>query len=169
MITREDFLEHGFKTAYDQYKTSFWIRLPKNEIPQDLRESTDEYRILGWESGYVDGKETWKIDVVDKKVEGERTIYEKGGLWIYTEWADGDERLRHAYVTNVNSEYYWNEYCPLDMDFDGLVASYLGYLQNKKKESIRKYRKESAKLKKEHEREIKDLNKKIGVLKGKGK
>lgn len=165
MITREDFLEHGFKPIYEPYKTSFWIRLSKDEVPQDLRESTDEYQIQGWTSSYVDGNETWEIDIVDKKVEGERIIYEKGGLWIYTEWADGDDRLRHAYMTNCNSEYYWNEYCPLKMDFGGLIESFLRYIQNEKKNSISEYRKKIAKLKKEHEQEIKDLNKKIGTLK----
>ena len=166
MITRKDFLEHGFKPTDDPYKTSFWIRLSKDEIPPDLRESGDEYQIQGWTSSYVDGKETWEIDIVDKKVKGERIIYEKDGLWIYTEWSDGDDRLRHAYMTNCNSEYYWNEYRPLNMDFDGLVASFLRYLQSEKKYSTREHRKEIAKLKKDHEREINDLNKKIGVLKG---
>ena len=165
MITREDFLDHGFKAVYKPYKTSFWIRLSKDEIPPDLRKSTDGYQIQTWTSIYVDGNEKRKIDIVVKKVKGECIIYGKGGLWIHTEWADGDERLRHAYVTNCNSEYYWNEYCPLDMDFDGLVASYLECLQNKKKNSNKKYRKETAKLKKEHEREINDLNKKITALK----
>ena len=51
------------------------------------------------------------------------------------------------------------------MDFDGLIASLLCYIQNKKKKSISEYRKKIAKLKKEHEREIKDLNKKIVTLK----
>ena len=165
MITREDFLEHGFKPTYEPYKTSFWIRLSKDEVPQDLRESTDEYQIQGWTSSYVGGKETWEIDIVDMKVKGERIIYEKDGLWIYTEWSDGDNRLRHAYMTNCNSEHYWNEYCPINMDFDGLIASYLNYLQKEKKKCVSEYRKEIAKLKKAHEREINDLNKKIGVLK----
>ena len=68
-------------------------------------------------------------------------------------------------MSNCNSEQYWNEYCPLNMDFDGLIASYLNYLQNEKKKCVSEYTKKIAKLKKEHEREINDLNKKIGVLK----
>lgn len=47
MIKREDFLEHGFKPIYEPYKTNFLIRLSKDEVPQDLRESNDEYQILG--------------------------------------------------------------------------------------------------------------------------
>ena len=47
MIKREDFLEHGFKPIYEPYKTNFLIRVSKDEVPQDLRESNDEYQILG--------------------------------------------------------------------------------------------------------------------------
>ena len=165
MITREDFLKHGFKPMYEPYKTSFHIKLSNDEIPQNLRKSTNEYYICGWTLQDVDGKEICKPRIVNKGVKGERIIYEKEGLCIYTEWADGDERLRHAYMTNCNSEYYWNEYCPLNMDFDGLIASYLNYLQKEKKECVSEYRKKITKLKKAHECEINDLNKKMGVLK----
>ena len=166
MITREDFLEHGFKPICKPFKTDLWIRLSEDEIPQGLRESTNEYHIRGWTSQYVNGKEICKPYIVNKDVNGERIIYEKDVLRIFTEWADGDERLRHAYMTNCNSEYYWNEYCPLNMDFDGLIASYLNYLQKEKRKCVSEYRKEITKLKKAHERGINDLNKKIGVLKG---
>lgn len=43
--------------------------------------------------------------------------------------------------------------------------SYLDYLQKEKKKCVSEYRKEITKLKKEHERKINDLSKKIGVLK----
>lgn len=165
MITRKDFLEHGFKPICKPFKTDLLIRLSKDEIPQDLRKSTNEYHICGWTSQYVDGKEICELDIVNKDVNGERIIYEKDGLRIFTEWANGDDRLRHAYMTNCNSEYYWNEYCPLNIDFDGLIASYLNYLQKEKKKCVSEYRKEITKLKKEYEREINDLNKKMGVLK----
>lgn len=124
MITRKDFLEHGFKVVYKPYKTSF------------------------------------------KNVKFECIVYEKDGLWIHTEWADGDDSLRHAYMTDCNTEYYWNEYCQTKMDFEGFIASLLRYLRNEKKILTRKYGKEIAKLKKEHERKINDLDKKIGLLKG---
>lgn len=165
MITREDFLEHGFKTICKPFKTDLLIRLSKDEIPQGLRKSTNEYHIQSWTSQYVDGKEIFEPYIVNKDVNGERIIYEKDGLRIITEWADGDNRLRHAYMSNCNSEHYWNEYCPLNKDFDGLIASYLDYLQKEKKKYVSKYRKENTKLKKEHERKINDLNKKMGVLK----
>ena len=166
MITREDFLEHGFKPMGKPFKTSFWIRLSKDEMPRDTGKDTNEYKVLCWTYHEVNGEVICKPVTMEKHVWGERIAYRKGGLRIFTEWADGDDRLRHAYTTNVNSEYYWNEYCPLDMDFDGLIASFLRYLQNEKKNSIREYRKETAKLKKEHELEINDLNKKIRLLKG---
>lgn len=165
MITREDFLEHGFKPICKPFKTDLLIRLSKEEIPQGLRKSTNEYHIQGWTSQYVDGKEICEPYIVNKDVNGERIIYEKDGLRILTEWANGDDRLRHAYMTGCNSEHYWNEYCPLNMDFDGLIASYLNYLQKEKKRCVSEYTKKITKLKKEHEREINDLNKKIGVLK----
>lgn len=165
MITKEDFLERGFKPICKPFKTGLLIRLSKDEIPQDLRKSTNEYHICGWTSQYVGGKEICEPSIVNKNIYGERIIYEKDGLRILTEWANGDDRLRHAYMTNCNREYYWNEYCPLNMDFDGLIASYLNYLQRKKKECVSEYRKEITKLKKAHECEINDLNKKIRVLK----
>lgn len=43
--------------------------------------------------------------------------------------------------------------------------SYLDYLQKEKKKCVSEYRKEITKLKKAHDQEINDLNKKIGVLK----
>lgn len=43
--------------------------------------------------------------------------------------------------------------------------SYLDYLQKEKKKCVSEYRKEITKLKKEHERKINDLSKKIGGLK----
>ena len=166
MITREDFLEHGFKPMGKPFKTSFWIRLSKDEMPRDSGKDTNEYKVLCWTYHEVNGEVICKPVTMEKHVWGERIAYRKGGLRIFSEWAAGDDRLRHAYMTNVNSEYYWNEYCPLNMDFDGLIASFLRYLQNEKKNSIGEYRKEIAKLKKEHEREIKGLDKKIGLLKG---
>lgn len=166
MITREDFLEHGFKPIHNKpLKTSFYIELSNDEIPHDLGKDTNEYQVRAWTYHSVNGEVICKPMIVVKHVRGERIIYEKDGLCILTEWADGDNRLRHAYMSNCNSVRYWNEYCPLNKDFDGLIASYLDYLQKEKKKYVSKYRKEIAKLKKAHEQEINDLNKKMGVLK----
>ena len=166
MITREDFLEHGFKQMYNKpFKTSFYIELSNDEIPHDLGKDTNEYQVRAWTYHSVNGEVICKPMIVVKHVRGECITYEKDGLCIYTDWADGDNRLRHAYMSNCNSEHYWNEYCPLNMDFDGLIASYLNYLQKEKKKCVSEYKKEITKLKKEHERKINDFNKKMGVLK----
>ena len=101
MITREDFLEHGFKPICKPFKTDLLIRLSKDEIPQELRKSTNEYHIQSWASQYVGGKEICELGIVNKDVNGERIIYEKDGLRIITEWANGDERLRHTIGTNI--------------------------------------------------------------------
>lgn len=154
MITKQDFIDHGFK-ASKPFKTDFDIRLKESEYPKEYGE---EYKICGWT---IHGDKTETPSIVYKHVHGERIVFKKGDLTIFTEWADGDERLRHAYMTNDNSDYYWNEYCPLNMTFQDLIESYLKYFERKRKDKINEYRKSLRRLKGYHKSALSELNKQI--------
>ena len=165
MITKEDILDKGFKIECEANPIDLRIILEKNEIPQELYERFDECH--GSKSYYeIDGKkyivtqftirgDKEYIDIVRMDVVGERIVYKKGKLLLYTEWYEGN--LRHAYQTNCNTFYGWNTWNP-NGTIDDLLHSCLEEYRKKQRDGIAAYKRKIRELEERHKREFREYN-----------
>ena len=170
MITRQDFLDHGFKIV-SQKKGKRSLYLDKDEIPQELAEqfrknkySFDAYRINGKDYTVVSFDESYAPIAVRAFLDGEFIEFEKDGLCILTEWKDGDERLRSAYETNCNSESHWHRWLPLNITFRDLMRDFYRYKRNERKAEINAYRKELKQLRENHKERMDEYNNVLSAI-----
>lgn len=174
MITKQDFLDNGFEIEHEVHDMDFYIKLDEGEIPAELFIQYDEcngmkhdydifgkyYHVRG--ATIKSGKEI-PNDVRTEAI-GERIAFNKGELWVHTEWVDG--KLRHAYQTNCNTDYGWNYWNPWHVAFKDLMKSYLSYLTMKRNDCTSEYMRKLHSLKSSYKIELNIMNEKIGELEG---
>lgn len=181
MITKQDFLDNGFKIESETRDEHGTIPIGEWELPGELvRQWKEDFRSqVRRESYTIDGKKysanincyifsgsnplapdaDLKPGRVYLKAPTTTIAFKRGKVELFGEWVDGDERLQtiHTYV------YEW-ERLATRLNFKGMLREYLAYCKRMRKNCINTYKRELRDLRKSHMKHMEENREMIEEL-----
>ena len=183
MVTRDDFIKHGFTEACEPLnlkKVEYY--LPKREFPKELldgdmlghiqninnrmvyKKDGREYYVMLYRNR--DGK-TYPLQMTSI-APGKRYVYTKGDLKFIFECVDGCKAVCNLRVTNCNSFSDFHVDNTLDISFDNVISAYIDNVNFRKSidlEDLNSKLKELRRLEKNKKSCLEEADSKIKQLK----
>ena len=180
MVTRDDFIKHGFIEACEPLnlkKVEYY--LSKKEFPKELldgdmlghiqninnrmvyKKDGREYYVMLYRNR--DGK-TYPLQMTSI-APGKRYVYTKGDLKFIFECVEGCKAVCNLHVTNCNS---WSDFhidSTLDISFDNVILAYIDDVRHRKSTELKDLNAKIRRLERSKKSCLEEANSKIKQLK----